>query len=73
VSPQDDKDWGGGLQQIPPFGRNDNAAVLGMLLSMPNVVISPSSTVANGLLHCFGGTPTTSGTTADNYVQIYQP
>ena len=44
------------------------------LLSMPNVVISPGSTVANGLLYCFGGTPTTSGTTADNYShQIYQP
>jgi uncharacterized repeat protein (TIGR03803 family) len=41
--------------------------------SMPNAVMWTGSVVANGQLYCFGGTPATSGTTADDYVQIYQP
>jgi hypothetical protein len=41
--------------------------------SMPNAVMWSGSVVANGLMYCFGGTPSASGTTADNYVQIYQP
>ena len=41
--------------------------------SLPNAVMWPGSVVANGQLYCFGGTPAASGTTADTYVQIYQP
>jgi uncharacterized repeat protein (TIGR03803 family) len=43
------------------------------LLSIPNAVMWTGSTVADGQLYCFGGTPSTSATTADNYLQIYQP
>ena len=43
------------------------------LLSMPNAVMWSGSTVATGQLYCFGGTPSASGTTPENYVQIYQP
>jgi uncharacterized repeat protein (TIGR03803 family) len=51
---------------------NLNADKWTTLLSIPNAVEWSGSTVANGQLYCFGGTPN-NGTTADNYVQIYQP
>jgi N-acetylneuraminic acid mutarotase len=42
------------------------------LLSMPKATSFPASIVGNGLLHCFGGENSFSGSVLNN-VQIYQP